>query len=147
MNLWRATKDDIEHWACMRNALWPNSSAINTIEIERYFAGTSKDIRECFLIGLPEKPVGFIELNIRNYAEGSNNQRVPYVEGWYVDKSHRGKGLGKLLMEKAESWARANGFTEIASDAEIENTRSIAVHKKLGFVETDRIVCFLKKLS
>jgi len=142
-----AKKIDIEHWSRMRNLLWPDSIETNKVEIERYFSNTSTQIRECFLIETDGKPVGFVEVNIRNYAEGSTSQRVPYVEGWYVDEAHRGKGLGKLLMEKVESWARENGYSEIASDAEIENRKSIAIHKRLGFMETDRIVCFLKIIN
>ena len=49
-------------------------------------------------------------------------------------------------MAHAERWARALGYSELASDAEIDNTVSIAAHRALGFEETDRIVCFLKKL-
>ena len=49
-------------------------------------------------------------------------------------------------MEAAENWARQNGFSELASDAEITNFRSIELHKQLGFEETERIVCFVKKI-
>ncbi len=59
----------------------------------------------------------------------------------------RGRGYGKALMTMAERWARAQGYTELASDTELDNTAGILVHKKLGFVETERIVCFLKKLD
>jgi len=95
MNIRSATKIDIEHWMRMRNSLWPDSTSTNKEEIENYFSNMSNDIQECFLIEDSEKPVGFIELNIRNYAEGSDYERIPYVEGWYVDESHRGKGWGK----------------------------------------------------
>jgi aminoglycoside 6'-N-acetyltransferase I len=40
-----------------------------------------------------------------------------------------------------------NGYKELASDTEISNTQSIEIHKKLGFKETERVVCFLKKLT
>ena len=142
-----ATEADIEHWSRMRDSLWPDSSTINMEEIEDYFSNTSNGIQECFLVEEMGKPVGFVELNIRDYAEGSTCDKVPYVEGWFVDEAHRGKGLGKLLMKQAESWAKENGYSEIASDTELERAESIAVHKKLGFIETDRIVCFLKKLN
>jgi len=147
MNIRRASKNDIPHWSRMRNSLWPDSIEVHTLEIDNYFSNTSNDVQECFLIEDNETPVGFIELNIRNYAEGSTSSRIPYVEGWYVDESYRGKGLGKALMSRAESWAQENGYSEIASDAEIENTVNISTHTKLGFEEVDRIVCFLKKLN
>ncbi len=147
MKLKRATEQDIDHWLRMRKCLWPDSSATHRQDIAEYLSGQSRDIRECFLVEESCSPLGFIELNIRNYAEGSRHARVPYVEGWYVDEAFRGRGFGALLMERAEAWARENGFSEIASDAELDNSASIAAHRKLGFEETDRVVCFLKKLT
>lgn len=72
---------------------------------------------------------------------------MPYVEGWYIDQHYRGKGPGKMLTVKAEIWAKLNGHSELAIDAEICNQKSIAAHRKPGFKETDRIVCFLKELN
>lgn len=140
-------ESDIPHWSRMRDALWPGSAATNPIEIEQYFSDQPGQIKACFLVIENEKPVGFIELNIRGYAEGSMQTEVPYVEGWYIDSGYRGQGLGKRLMEAAEHWARQQGYAELASDAELHNTNSIAAHQKLGFTETDRLVCFLKKLN
>ncbi len=143
----KATQSDVPHWARMRDALWPDSISTNTIEIEQYFSNQANHIKECFLVIADETPVGFIELNIRSYAEGSDQAEIPYVEGWFVDATYRGRGLGKSLMDEAETWAKAKGFTEIASDAELNNSGSIGAHNKLGFEETDRIVCFLKQLD
>ena len=71
---------------------------------------------------------------------------VAYVEAWYVDSDVRRQGIGRALFRAAEDWARAQGLTEIASDAELHNEVSIAAHKAIGYTETDRIVCFLRSL-
>ncbi len=39
------------------------------------------------------------------------------------------------------------GCTEIASDAQIDNAISIELHKRMGYMEVERQVCFLKRLS
>jgi aminoglycoside 6'-N-acetyltransferase I len=90
---------------------------------------------------------GFIELNIRHYAEGTRASPVAYVEGWYIDLDLRGRGYGKQLINAAEGWTINRGFDILASDADLENADSIAAHKALGFEEVDRIVCFIKKLK
>jgi aminoglycoside 6'-N-acetyltransferase I len=148
MNIREAKPNDLNEWAHMRNMLWPNSVETHKREIEAYFDGESIDIVEALILENNEsKPIGFIEINIRNFAEGSSNSKIPYIEAWYVSKKYQGKGNGKALMSAAEKWAIENGYKELASDTEISNTQSIEIHKKLGFKETERVVCFLKKLT
>jgi aminoglycoside 6'-N-acetyltransferase I len=132
----------------MRNFLWPDSIAGHLDEIERYFAQGETDREKVFVLARDSgKLGGFIELKVRNYAEGSQSTQVPYVEGWYVDRDLRGYGYGRQLIEIAEIWAMENGFKELASDAELDNLASITAHKALGFKEVEQIVCFLKKLG
>jgi aminoglycoside 6'-N-acetyltransferase I len=45
-----------------------------------------------------------------------------------------------------EAWARALGFTELGSDALIDNLASHAFHAALGFEERERVVAFRKRL-
>ena len=139
---------DRNEWARMRNSLWPDSIAGHLNEIERYFAQGEIHGEKVFVLARDNgKLGGFIELKVRNYAEGSQSAQVPYVEGWYVDRDLRGCGYGRQLIEIAEIWALENGFKELASDAELNNVASITAHKALGFQEVERIVCFLKKLG
>lgn len=38
-------------------------------------------------------------------------------------------------------------YTEIASDAELNNTNSIEFHKSIGFKEVNSVVCFTKTIN
>ena len=148
MNVRRVNSGDRNEWARMRNALWPGSLEEHLDEIDKYFSKGEIEIAEVFVLERGDGELGgFIELNLRNYAEGSQSTKVPYVEGWYVDGDLRGRGYGKQLMQAGETWAIENGFAELASDAVLDNSDSIAAHKSLGFVEVERIVCFIKKLG
>ncbi|NNF06563.1 MAG: GNAT family N-acetyltransferase [Candidatus Eisenbacteria bacterium] len=138
---------DTESWSHMRTALWPETVDQHRSEIAEYFAGNSIDIVQAYVAVEGAEVVGFLELNLRNFAEGSRSPKLPYVEAWYVKPAFQGRGYGKQLMKFAEEWALSEGYVEIASDTEIDNVTSIAMHKHLGFVETERVVCFLKKLS
>ena len=142
------SQGDRGEWARLRQALWPDDLAAHLQMVDRWLAGDPTDVVAVFGLDRQNGQLGgFVELNIRNYAEGSEATQVPYVEGWYVDPDLRGQGYGKQLMQAAERWAIAQGFGELASDTEIDNEHSIAAHWALGFEETDRIVCFLKKLD
>ena len=111
------------------------------------FAGTLKNPLEVLLaVDEAGKTVGFAELSIRNYAEDCVTDRVAYLEGWYVEAAWRRSGVGKALVTAAEAWARAQGCTEFASDALLDNMTSAAAHLALGFEETEQIRCFKKNL-
>lgn len=147
-----AHPDDADEYFRMRDLLWPGSKDDHRAEIDAYFRGTSRDVVVTFVLDRDDQRDsgrrlgGFLELNVRNYAEGSREPRVPYVEGWFVDDDVRRRGAGGLLMTAAEEWAREHGFHELASDAELDNDVSLAAHGALGFEEVDRVVCFLKRL-
>ena len=131
----------------MRAELWPASIAEHSDEIRSYFNGASVFMDQVLVCEHDDgEPIGFAELRIRNYAEGSGNTAVPYLEGWFVDAAYRGQGAGALLVAGAEQWARRSGYSELASDAEIDNETSIAAHRALGFQEIERAVHFLKRL-
>lgn len=147
MNVRKVNTLDRHEWARMRNCLWHSSIPEHLEDIDKYLAKNTRDIVEVFVLERNNgKLGGFIELNIRNYAEGSQSEKVPYVEGWFIDADIRGNGHGRQLIKIAEKWATENGFNELASDAELENLDSISAHKALGFEEVERIVCFMKKL-
>jgi len=90
---------------------------------------------------------GFIEVHLRELAEGARGSPVPFVEGWFVAAGQRRRGLGRVLLEAAENWARSRGFSELGSDTQLSNDLSIEVHQRLGFDEAERLVCFLKQLN
>jgi hypothetical protein len=54
--------------------------------------------------------------------------------------------LRDALMGAAEDHARAAGFAEIASDADVANADSLAAHHALGYEEVERVVCFRRSL-
>ncbi|NOT61702.1 MAG: GNAT family N-acetyltransferase [Acidobacteria bacterium] len=131
----------------MRTALWPETDDAHLDEIARYFAGTlNEPLAVLLACDNDGTPLGFIELNLRKYAEGCETDRIGYVEGWYVEPHVRRRGIGRALFAAGETWARAQGCTEMASDTELNNEVSFAAHRALGYEETDRIICFRKEL-
>ena len=92
-------------------------------------------------------PVGFAQCQLRHdYVEGTDSSPVGYLEGIYVDAAYRRQGRAKALAAACEDWARKMGCSEFASDCELGNEESIAMHRALGLEEKNRIVCFAKKL-
>jgi ribosomal protein S18 acetylase RimI-like enzyme len=56
----------------------------------------------------------------------------------YVTEACRGQGLGRLLMSRAEEWAREKGFTSIGLSVAAHNVSAITLYEKLGY-ETETL--------
>jgi aminoglycoside 6'-N-acetyltransferase I len=92
--------------------------------------------------------VGFIEVAIRtDYVNGTDSSPVAFLEGIYVVPEARRMGTARALVEAAEHRAISRGCREFASDAALENETSNAMHRALGFQETERVVFFRKLLT
>jgi aminoglycoside 6'-N-acetyltransferase I len=137
---------DHAEWLRMRLHLWGGAAEEHTYDIATYFTTPQSGVT--FVVERTEGGLcGFIEVSLRDYAEGCQTSPVAYIEGWYVDEESRRRTLGARLVQAAEAWARHQGLKEIASDTQIDNTVSIQAHKVLGYEEVERIVCFRKALD
>ena len=141
---------DRAEWLRLLSGLYPDHAQTDHLPlIDAFFSGgTHQELlpTEVFACERPQGGLaGFLELSIRNYAEGCSGP-VPYVESWYVDPDVRGQAVGRLLMTAAEEWARARGYRELASDTELDNLGSQKAHEALGFEEVERAVHFRKFL-
>lgn len=50
-------------------------------------------------------------------------------------------------MTAAEDWAKASGFTEMASDTQIKDEDRLGAHHAYSFTEVERIACLRKALG
>lgn len=139
----QARPEDKAAWRDMRAALYGEDPSL-LADIEGYFAGAPV-IAQAF-IAEDGKPLGFVELSLRSYAEGCASSPVPYIEGLYVAEGSRRRRIGRLLVAAAEAWAKGKGFTEMASDTQIGNEASLGAHCSYGFAEVERIACLRKSL-
>ena len=137
--------EDRQAWLQMRVALWPDEDGLEA-GIEGYFAAHDPNVVTLLAFDDEPNPVGFAEVGTRAYAEGCETSPVAFLEGWYVIPQARGTGAGRALVAAAEDWARSKGLKEFGSDTWLRNEAGIAAHKALGFEETERLVCFLKRL-
>jgi aminoglycoside 6'-N-acetyltransferase I len=145
-----AEQRDCEVWIAMRQALWPDAEAKELAGDARRFFERPHDrifLNQVFVAEQDNAVVGVLELSLRSIADGCTSSPVPYIEGWFVAGHARRQGVGAALVRTAEAWARANGFTEIASDILIENHVSEQAHKALGFEEVDRMISYRKSLA
>jgi aminoglycoside 6'-N-acetyltransferase I len=125
--------------------LWPNNELEEFIKDMEQFI--SKEEAFIILAYNRDEAIGFAQCQLRfDYVEGTDSSPVGYLEGLYVKDAYRNQGIARQLVEACEGWAKEKGCTEFASDCELTNLNSAAMHMKLGFEEANRIICFKKKL-
>ena len=146
MTIREIAASDCADWVRLREALWPGSPSDHDIETRKYFEGRATTLL-VFVAEVERRLVGFLELDFRPYAPSCSSSPVPFIEGWYVESAWQGRGIGRALVKAAEGRAREMGYTEIASDAEMDNADGIAAHRAVGFEEVERVVCFRRSLD
>ena len=141
-----AQAPDLTAWAAMRHALWPDADAPGLEEEARAMLDGGREV--AFVAERDGALLGMAEASLRHeYVNGTGSSPVGFLEGWYVVPEWRSRGIGRALVAAVEDWARAHGCAELASDAALENSGSLAAHAGCGFEETERVVYFRKALA
>ncbi|MGZ3775568.1 MAG: GNAT family N-acetyltransferase [Pseudobdellovibrionaceae bacterium] len=88
--------------------------------------------------------VGFVHLkkHISFFVEASLE-----VGGLIVDKNHRGQGIGRLLMMRAEEVAKDWKVTSVRLTSNIKRTEAHRFYLNLGYDQPKTSHLFIKKLA
>ena len=138
-------KELAKYLAPLVKELWGEHSIS---DLERILVGyISNEESAAFYKVIDGKYVGVALCALRHdYVEGCSTSPVGYLEGIFVDKDYRNKGIAKELCLDCEKWAKSKGCSEFASDCELANSESLAFHLNIGFIEKNRIICFKKEI-
>jgi aminoglycoside 6'-N-acetyltransferase I len=139
------TSRDESDWLSMRRALWPGASAAEH-RVEMSELRARSEFAAFVARDGAGAALGFAELYVRPFANGCAARPVPFLEGVWVAPAERGRGVGRALLIAVEAWCREQGFTELGSDAQIDNEAAHRAHSAWGFAETERVVYFRKPL-
>ena len=130
-------------WLKLRAALWPDAAADEHLEEMASLLAEPEKFIQFIARDAESQALGFIEASIRNdYVNGTDTSPVAFLEGIFVKPNARRSGVARALVHAVKAWAKSKGCAEFASDAPIRNRTSHAVHRHLGFTETERVVYF-----
>lgn len=142
------TSVEQERWLHLRQQLWPNCPLEDHLSEMSSFGAHPERFVQFVAYAASGQAVGFIEVQIRSdYVNGTESSPVAFLEGIYVVPEARRTGIARALVAIAERWAINRGCREFASDAALENEPSHAMHRALGFHETERVVLFFANCS
>ena len=69
------------------------------------------------------------------------------IRGLVVQESHRSRGVGALLVDAAEQWARARGMSRMRVRSNVIRERTHRFYERLGYVVKKSQKAFEKSLS
>lgn len=145
INIRRVTHEDKGEWLRMRKGIWPDvPDDYMTYDMDRLLVS---DTYFVLFACDGEHPIGLVEAQIRDHAEGCDTRPVGYLEGLYVQEEYRGQRVVQRMVFAAEDWIRTKGCTEVASDTWLDNEASIRAHLNMGYYEVERLVHFVKRLT
>src|SRR5215471_12325344 len=76
-------------------------------------------------------------------------ESLPFCEinGLVIDENHRGKGIGKLLLEKAKQWAKQNGNETLRLRCNVNRIEAHQFYLHLGFKPIKQQTAFVLHLT
>jgi GNAT superfamily N-acetyltransferase len=98
-----------------------------------------------FLIAeLEGRPVGWVHAAIWEYIE---TEAFVVIGGLVVDRSHRGRGIGGILMQRAEAWAVEQGCSIVRLWSSSMRTDAHRFYERLGYRHVKTQYSFVKSLD
>ena len=125
--------------------LWNNelgNKNVNAHNISMYYEEMSSDPRYITFVARIEKQVvGFIT-SVRSLAVGLENGFI-HITGLAVKKEWQGKGIGKMLLDTHEDYAKSIGVTSIILNSGMKRKEAHEFYVKNGFSKDS--YCFDKE--
>ncbi|MBD9679756.1 GNAT family N-acetyltransferase [Pseudomonas sp. PDM18] len=138
---------DLADWVELRLQLWPGDHSESFFEEARDILAQPSRFGAWLARDEQGRALGLAEASVRrDYVNGTDGSPVLFLEGIYVREDARRQGVARALVCAVQAWGCARGCVDFASDAALDNTISHALHRALGFVETERVVYFRKPL-
>ena len=89
-------------------------------------------------------PVGWIHVFIEHSLLADTSAEVA---GLVIDENHRSRGVGRMLMDQAERWARQHGCGSVRLRSNVVRFRAHAFYERLGYAVIKTQKAFRKSLG
>jgi GNAT superfamily N-acetyltransferase len=121
-----------------------DAQAINSLSQKLGYEISIEDTQSCIQQILQRNDdislVATIENNIVGWIHAFKAYRIetkPFIEigGLVVDETHRGKGIGKLLVNEIKNWCIANNIYDLRVRCNTKRKDSHQFYRQIGFTE------------
>lgn len=149
MNIRNATVKEINSIVALQKefTLYSRGHDVFLVPAENYAAEQAAETKKAFekknmLIHVAETNdtiIGYLIGAIKQRPQWRIN-RIGHVLEVFVSRSHRGKGIGKALMEKFFDEIKKQGVEYVDLSVYVNNHEALDFYKKLGFEEYKKYV-------
>ena len=88
--------------------------------------------------------VGWLHASLSEHVDA---ETCVLIEGLVVDRACRGHGIGKMLLARAEEWAKANGCSLVRLRSTAARTDAHRFYEHLGYTKVKTQFSFAKAVD
>ena len=103
-----------------------------------------EDAGRIFLVEPDGTPIGYVALCFGYSIEFGG--RDAFVDEMYLDPGHRGKGIGRAVLEQVAAQARALGVRALHLEVDRGNQRARRLYLSMGFEPRERFHLMSRRL-
>ncbi len=110
---------------------WDHAFQVTDVEQNYSWFLEKRSSLKCLIATFEAKIVGIHILQKQN-----QRPEACFIKTLWVLPCHRGKGLGSLLKNAGEVWAKKTGSTIMVTNVMVVNSKMLEINKQKGFVPT-----------
>ena len=90
---------------------------------------------QIFIAAQDQKIVGYVHIFVQETPSIPllKQRKFGVIDAIVVDEAFRGQGVGKKLMDRAESWAREQGATSMELNVYTFNQEALDFYQRIGY--------------
>jgi GNAT superfamily N-acetyltransferase len=112
--------------------------------VERIRRIVSRDSEQFLIAEVDGRAAGWVHAALVEYVE---SEPFVMIGGLVVDKAHRRQGIGRLMMERVEEWAKQRECLAIRLSSSSTRTVAHAFYERMGYENIKTQYAFAKLLD
>ena len=103
-----------------------------------------RDAQQFFVADLGGRAIGWVHVVVVEYVDA---EAFVLIGGLVVDRDHRRLGVGRALMDRAETWARERGCSMVRLTSSATRSAAHKFYETLGYTNIKTQYSFIKPLD
>ena len=103
-----------------------------------------REDQQFFVADVNGRAVGWVHVAVAEYVDA---EAFAIIAGLVVDRNHRREGIGRALVDRAETWARDQGCSIVRLTSSATRDTAHRFYENLGYANIKTQYSFIKPLD